>query len=112
MDDLIKQAEELGLTIDKRWGQQRLQQEIDAALSAPAKEANVTEKLFPVKLSKNYRPIGEFLIEEEVDGNVSTRQPIEDEPLKVMAGTVIHLPIDEARNVMEKKIGERNDPIG
>jgi len=32
-DDLLKQAAELGITIDKRWGVARLQSEIDAALA-------------------------------------------------------------------------------
>lgn len=36
MDDLKKQAEELGIEVDGRWGEDRLKQEIDAALAGPA----------------------------------------------------------------------------
>ena len=34
MDDLRKQAEELGIEVDGRWGEKKLRAEIDAALEA------------------------------------------------------------------------------
>lgn len=106
MDDLKKQAEELGLSIDGRWSDKRIQEEIDKALSTEAKP--VTEKkFFPVRLLKNYRPIGEFVIEDEGEH----RKPNGGEIEKMKAGSCILLPIDEARAIIEKKIGDRNDAI-
>lgn len=37
MSDLKKQAEELGIKVDGRWNDERIQQEIDAKLAEPAK---------------------------------------------------------------------------
>lgn len=61
MDDLKKQAEELGIDVDKRWGEARLQQEIDKALDAPtdapepakAKAAPAPEKLVAVHINRD-----------------------------------------------------------
>ena len=39
MDELKKQAEELGVKVHGNWGEARLQAEIDKALDAPALEA-------------------------------------------------------------------------
>lgn len=39
-EDLKKQGEELGIKIDGRWSDERLQQEIDASLATPAKAEN------------------------------------------------------------------------
>lgn len=36
--DLLKQAEELEIKIDKRWGDERIQSEIDKALEAPKQD--------------------------------------------------------------------------
>lgn len=36
MDELKKQAEELGIEVDGRWSEKRIQSEIDKALAAPA----------------------------------------------------------------------------
>lgn len=113
MDDLLKQAEELGLKIDRRWSEKRLQQEIDTALAAPAQEAKLADKTFPVKLNKNYRPAGEFMIERINDsGEIYLDEPNEVEVFKVPAGTVIHVTVEEARDIIDKKVADRNDPIG
>jgi hypothetical protein len=73
--------------------------------AAEAKPAEA--KTFPVKLDKNYRPMGDFMIEEAGE----LRDPDDIERAKVPAGTTIHLPVDEARNIISKKIAQRNDPI-
>lgn len=113
MDDLLQQAEELGIKVDKRWSEKRLQQEIDAALGAPAQEAKVAENTFPVKLNKNYRPAGDFMIERVNDkGETYLDEPNEVEVLKVPAGSIIHVSVEEARDIISKKIADRNDPIG
>lgn len=69
------------------------------------------EKTFPVKLAKNYRPVGEFMVEEAAEGKTDLREPTAIELEKVQAGTVIHIGMDEAKAIIAKKIGERNDPI-
>lgn len=75
---------------------------------APAAE------LKAMKLAKNYRPAGEFLIEEtDEDGKQTIREPDEregtGESLKVKAGSVIHVPLDEARRMNKLGIAVRND---
>lgn len=104
MTDLEKQAQELGIKVDGRWSDERLQEEIDKALSAPK-----AEKLFPVKLVRNYRPVAAefFILDEEGD----YREPTDEERQKVTAGNSIKLPVKEAQSVIDKKIAERNDPI-
>ena len=64
-------------------------------------------KTFPVKLSKNYRPVGSFMIEDDGD----LREPTAVELDKVPAGTVVHIGMDEAKSIIAKSIGARNDPI-
>lgn len=108
MDDLLKQAEELGIKVDKRWSEGRLQKEIDAALAGETKENDVAETLFPVKLQKNYRPVGGFKIVEK-DGE---RAPTGEEEAKVSAGTVILVGVEEAKRIIGLKIAERADAIG
>lgn len=78
---------------------------------AGAEEATANEpkkasggKLFPIKLLRNYHPIGKFLI----DGV----EPTEEQRSKVFAGTEISLEVEEARDIIAKGIAERNDPIG
>lgn len=139
---LEAQAANLGIQVDGRWNDDRLQSEVDkktqeALTSQPPQETRydadgnaidgegefhknpgmdkikqkvkASEKLFPVKLIRNYRPISpEFQIQDK-DGVYRT--PSGDETDKVMAGTFIALPVAEAQSVIEKKIAERNDPI-
>lgn len=67
------------------------------------------EKLFPVKLLKNYRPISEDAQIQDVNGEY---RPLSgDEAMKVMAGEHLALPVEEAQSVIKNKIAERNDPI-
>lgn len=108
MNDLEKQAKELGIKVDGRWSPERLQEEIDKALAAPAVKDE--QKLFPVKLVKNYRPISpDFLV---LDEEGDYREPTDEERFKVNAGGSIKLPVKEAQSVIDKEIAKRNDPIG
>lgn len=110
MTDLEKQAQELGIKVDGRWSEERLQEEIDKALAAPkAEQKPKVEKLFPIKLVRNYRPVSAefFILDEEGD----YREPTEEECQKVTAGNSIKLPVQEAQSAVDKKIAERNDPI-
>lgn len=69
------------------------------------------EKLFPVKLLKNYRPVSSDaqIEDEEITGEY--RPLTEDEAQKVRAGRSIALPVEEAKAVISSKIAERNDPV-
>lgn len=92
------------------------------------------ETLFPVVLSKNYCPRGKYEIvgylkpkvqRKNAAGQMIVVEPekfIEGEmkpaplpgtgfPNKIWAGTTIRLPVDEAKFVVSKKIGERADVI-
>lgn len=117
MDDLHKQAEELGIQVDNRWSEETLRQKIDEALgdNKPAKEAKEPKeakakepKTFPIVLLKNYRPIGKFKVSEDGEH----REPNDEEVSKVRAGTTILIGLDEAKAVIAKKIGERADELG
>ena len=100
-------------------------------VAAPAAEK---PKLFPVVLSKNYCPIGEYEIigylrpeirqkdAAGVDRIIQTEQFIEGEmkphvspgvgfPEKIWAGTHVRLPLDEAKRLVSKKLAERADAI-
>lgn len=91
-------------------------------------------KLFPVILSKNYAPRGEYEIvgylkeavkqkdsagnwriiekEEFIEGEMKPHQTAGvGYPNKIWAGTHIRLPIDEAKGLIAKKIAERADDI-
>ena len=107
MNDLEKQAKELGIKVDGRWSAERLQEEIDKALAAPATVEPT--RFFPVKLVRNYRPVSaEFYI---LDDEGDYREPSDEERMKVLAGRSIKLPVEEAQAVINSKIAERNDPI-
>jgi hypothetical protein len=81
----------------------------DAGTDKIKQKVKAAEKLFPVKLVRNYRPISpDFQILGE--GGVY-RPPTEEDRAKVKAGEFIALPVAEAQSVVEKKIAERNDPI-
>lgn len=108
----------------------------------PAKNGGTAVEAFPVKLLKNYRPMGEFTILEhedpgDLDSPLVERRPrgkraafkdipgeypgddpiphtvraATDEWAKVKAGTIVKLPLDEARTVISKRIAERGDAI-
>lgn len=93
-----------------------------------------TKKLFPVRLVKNYAPrdtyeivgyLKEAVKRKDAAGNWKTierEEFIEGEMKphsspgvgyagKIWAGTTIRLPVDEAKNVVAKKIAERADEI-
>lgn len=78
------------------------------AETKPKKKAE--DKLFPVKLLKNYRPISTLAqIKDEMTGE---GRPLNDEESqKVRAGQHIALPVQEARDVIASKIAERDDPV-
>lgn len=147
--DLEKQARDMGISVDGRWSDARIREEInkkgleaqnanpannEARFAEPRGEARFQpvddetptfeknaeldnikhaekpkEKLFPVKLVKNYRPISP---DAQIQGDDGEYRPLTDEEaMKVEAGKHIAVPVAEAQSVIEKKIAERNDPI-
>lgn len=148
--DLEKQARDMGISVDGRWSDARIREEINKKgleaqnANAPATETRFAEprgearfqpvddeqpefkknpeldkikhaekpaeKLFPVKLVRNYRPISP---DAQIQGEDGEYRPLTDEEAaKVTAGNHIAIPVAEAQSVIAKKIGERNDPIG
>lgn len=92
MDDLKKQAEELGIKVDGRWSDDRIQEEIDKALGEPAKaekSSGKAEKLIPVRVMRDYW-IGE-------PGNAQ----------RIRKGTVTEVPIEAALDGVEAGVLER-----
>ena len=92
MIELIEQAEALGITVDKRWSEETLREKI----AGQPKETD-GPRMFPVKLIKNYRPCSDYKIVEPVDAPF----PGVGEENKLWAGTVVELPSDEARGLIE-----------
>lgn len=82
--------------------------EVKTEAKTPKKKAS--EKLFPVKLLKNYRPVS---IEAQIQDEDSSeyRAMSEEEAQKVRAGQHIALPVQEAKDVIANRIAERNDPV-
>ena len=101
---------------------------------SPPEAAKHDVKMFPVLLSKNYVPKGEYEIigylkaEVKVKDAAGNWKVVEKEeyikgemkphatpgvgfPGKIWAGTNIALPIDEAKAIIAKKIAERADDI-
>jgi hypothetical protein len=93
-----------------------------------------SEKLFPVKLLKNYRPAGKYevvgyhrpeKVQKDTAGKVVVVQEaafMEGEmspppypgvgfETKVWAETVLRLPVDEAKRLVSKRLAERADAI-
>jgi hypothetical protein len=96
----------------------RQQTELEVQASADVidddvKKRDKKEKLFPVRLLKKYRPIGDFEIgQPDPENGKPYRSATEEEKaLGVQAGVDVLLPVEEAKRVIALKIGERNDPI-
>jgi hypothetical protein len=87
-DNLKSQAESLGINIDGRWSDTRLQQEIDNALAAPA--PNPAPSGVPVKL----------LYDTWLEADVRT-----------LAGEVVYVDIATARRIIGEGKAERADPM-
>lgn len=73
-------------------------------------------KLFPVRILKGYRPVGDFVMrprsdpENEFSPRIE-RDPTEDERMKIKAGYYASLPLEEAKAIIKKGIAERDDPM-
>lgn len=86
------------------------QEEITVKRGRKSKPKVADDDLFPIKLKRNYRPAGEFLIERSGDlVEPSVNEEGYDDRDKVKAGTVIHVPTEEARRAVNLGIADRND---
>ena len=70
----------------------RKPRKLKSVKQAASKPAVVEVKMFPVILNNNYMPL-------DMSG-------------RLMAGSEVALPIDEAKRLIAKGIASRNDPIG
>lgn len=86
------------------------QEEIVVKRGRKAKAKAADDDLFPIKLKRNYRPAGDFLIERGGDlVEPGVNENGYDDRDKVMAGTIIHVPTEEARRAVSLGIADRND---
>lgn len=79
-------------------------------MGAPSAEM----KLYPVLLLRNYRPVGEFLVQdheipEDDESPLVWRNPTEAERAKTRAGKRIKIGEAEARRLFHVKAAERAD---
>lgn len=82
----------------------------NAEMDKIKQKKKASEKLFPVKLLKNYRPVSvEAQLQDETTGEY--RPLSEEEAMKVLKGEHIALPVQEAKDVIANRIAERNDAI-
>lgn len=65
-------------------------------------------KMFPVKLVRNYRPGGAFEIVGDAMGPATPGALVSN---KLWAGTVVKLPVDEAKKLVAMQAAERADEI-
>lgn len=79
-EDLKKQAEELGIKIDGRWNDERIQQEIDKALGASAEPEKAAVQTVAVMIKRDIW---------DGDGNRHRK------------GTIVDMPMDEAMDAVE-----------
>lgn len=96
MSDLENQARELGIKIDARWGDERLQQEIDKVLASPPKVEGVTPGPSPVSIPETVKPKGG---EKQIDIKLKVDYwPVEDQ--RKEAGSVVKVPLSKAKELV------------
>ncbi|MDG3577128.1 hypothetical protein P7F60_12065 [Rhizobium sp. YJ-22] len=110
MSDLENQARELGIKIDARWGDERLQQEIDkrlqsqsavseeipmAADAAPPKVVDVTPGPSPVSIPETVKTTGGKTIDVKLKADY---WPTENE--RKYAGDTVAVPLKKARELV------------
>lgn len=90
-----------------------IQEEVQIKRARKPRETKADDnELVAVRLLRNYRPGGDFLIER--DGDIQEPGINEDgqeDRLKVKAGVVIHIPRSEARRALKHGIAERADEL-
>lgn len=94
--DLLKQAEELGIKVDKRWGDERIQSEIDAKLNETPAD--------PLDHDANGKKGGAApaLIAMVINRDIWVDNPEnKDEPIRHRRGKVMEFTVDDAMAGLE-----------
>lgn len=94
MDELKAEAEALGIKVDARWSESTLREKIDAA--RPAEPV----RMLRVRLLKHYAPLATTPYKVIGDAPPPPYPGVGFER-KLWAGTVVDLPFDEARRLIE-----------
>lgn len=99
--DLKKQAEELGIGVDKRWGDARIQSEIDAKLAEPP----ATDPLDHDGNGKKGGAAKTALVFLDYD------TWIDGERIRADASKAVTLPLDRAKELLAVGKARRADPL-
>lgn len=117
MDDLKKQAEELGIIVDKRWSQARLQQEIDNALAAPSGNAPAVGAAG----GQEIKPVFAAPVVDKPAEDIGMDKKEKTTPVKLLydtwmeadvrtpAGEIVDLPISKAKELIQQGKAIRAD---
>lgn len=105
MSDLKTQAEELGIKVDKRWGEARIQSEIDKALEAPAKLEPFGGKGDHDDNGKTGGAVKTALVYLDYDTWIN------DERIRADPAKAIHLPLGRAKELLAEGKARRADPL-
>ncbi|MCZ7856008.1 hypothetical protein O9X81_05225 [Agrobacterium salinitolerans] len=84
--DLLKQADELGIKTDKRWGDDRLTQEIDKALNGEVEQEAPAAAMIPMVINRDIWV---------------TNPANPDEPIRHRSGKVMNFTVDDAMAGLE-----------
>jgi len=94
--DLLKQAEELGIKIDKRWGDERIQSEIDAKLAETPAD--------PLDHDKDGKKggVAPAMIPMVINRDIWVTNPADkDDPIRHRRGKVMEFTVDDAMAGLE-----------
>lgn len=102
MDELKRQAEALGIDVDGRWSEVTLRERIAEARATATVLPTPEPPMFPVRLLKHYSPLP------SVPYRVVGDPPPPPYPgvgfeRKLWAGTVVELPLDVAKGLIENE---------
>ncbi|MBX5206693.1 hypothetical protein [Rhizobium sp. NZLR11] len=115
MTDLEKQAAELGIKVDKRWSDERLQQEIDKTLAAPAAGQENPQEMKPAYPVNPAQPVNEPAHDIGMDKKEKTT-PVKllydtwlEADVRTPAGEVVDLPLSKAKEMISQGKAARAD---
>jgi hypothetical protein len=133
--ELLEQAKNLRIEVNPDWSDQYIKRVITMEKNkAEEPKEEPKERLFPVRLLKSYRPAGNFEVvgyhrKERVQKDSAGNRTVVQEAsfidgemspapfpgvgfnTKVWAETVIRLPIEEARRLLNKNLAAREDAL-
>lgn len=110
-----KQAEELGITIDKGWSEAQLQEQIDLALAAPAHNPPGGEQIIPpiAPPSEAHKPADDIGMDKK-----EKTTPVKllydtwlEADVRTPAGEVVELPLSKAKELIAAGKADRADKL-